>query len=117
MAHGLAAHSGARLGLISENIANADTPKYQARDLQSFANLYAKQSTALRATRERHLNYSTETQIDLTTKDQRHLSPNKNSVSLEAEMVKAAEVRKDHEMALAIYSATSSIIRSSLGRK
>ena len=44
-------------------------------------------------------------------------SPNGNTVSLEAEMVKAVEVRQDHEMALAIYRNTSDILRTSLGRR
>jgi flagellar basal-body rod protein FlgB len=38
-------------------------------------------------------------------------------VSIEQEMVKAASARQDHEMALAIYRNTSSIIRASLGRQ
>jgi flagellar basal-body rod protein FlgB len=44
-------------------------------------------------------------------------APNGNTVSLEQEMVKAASARQDHEMALAIYRNTSSIIRASLGRQ
>jgi flagellar basal-body rod protein FlgB len=45
-----------------------------------------------------------------------HDAPNGNSVSLEAEMVKSVEARQNHEMALAIYRATSDVIRASLGR-
>jgi flagellar basal-body rod protein FlgB len=44
-------------------------------------------------------------------------APNGNSVSLEKEMVKSAEARQEHEMALAIYRATSDVIRASLGRQ
>ena len=43
-------------------------------------------------------------------------SPNGNTVSLEQEMVKMADVRKDHEMALAIYRNASGILRASLGK-
>ena len=43
-------------------------------------------------------------------------APNGNSVSLEAEMVKSVEARQNHDMALAIYRATSDVIRASLGR-
>ena len=43
-------------------------------------------------------------------------APNGNSVSLEAEMVKAVEVRQQHEMALAIYRSSSNVVRASLGR-
>ena len=44
-------------------------------------------------------------------------SPNGNSVSLEAEMVKAVDVKQQHDMALSIYRSVSEIIRASLGRR
>ena len=40
MAEQLAAHAGARLGLIARNVAQADTPGYKAVDLESFAETY-----------------------------------------------------------------------------
>jgi flagellar basal-body rod protein FlgB len=43
-------------------------------------------------------------------------APNGNTVSLEGEMVKSVEARQAHEMALAIYRATSDVVRASLGR-
>jgi flagellar basal-body rod protein FlgB len=43
-------------------------------------------------------------------------APNGNSVSLESEMVKAAEVRQQHDMALSIYRSTSDILKLALGR-
>ena len=43
-------------------------------------------------------------------------SPNGNTVSLEDEMVKAADVRHQHELALAVYSSALNILRTSLGR-
>ena len=44
-------------------------------------------------------------------------SPNGNSVSLETEMVKAVDVKQQHDMALSIYRSVSEIIRASLGRR
>ena len=43
-------------------------------------------------------------------------APDGNTVSLAREMVKSVEARQSHEMALAIYRATSDVIRASLGR-
>jgi flagellar basal-body rod protein FlgB len=43
-------------------------------------------------------------------------APNGNTVSLEQEMVKTANIRQDHEMALAIYRNTNDILRASLGK-
>ena len=36
MAQGLAAHAGARMGVIAKNVANADTPGYKAQDIPDF---------------------------------------------------------------------------------
>ena len=115
MAQAMATHAGARQGEIARNIANADTPGYRARDLPDFATSY-QGSTQMKATRQGHLGGS-----DAQITAQPRLvdgagSPNGNTVSLEGEMVKAVEVRQQHEMALAIYRSSSDIIRTSLGR-
>lgn len=119
MAQALASHAGARLGVVAQNVANADTPGYKAKDVASFAQSYASAANGeMRATRPGHFSRSDDIPAPLI---QRRASlagaPNGNSVSLEQEMVKAASARQDHEMALAIYRNTSSIIRASLGRQ
>lgn len=115
MAQSLAAHSGARMSVIAENIANADTPGYKAKDLPSFAEVYAEPGQ-LRATRPGHIGTGTAVSTPPSRASRGHEAPNGNSVSLEAEMVKSVEARQNHDMALAIYRATSDVIRASLGR-
>ena len=46
----------------------------------------------------------------------RPVRPVGNTVSLETEMMKAVEVRHDHEMALSVYQTSLGILRTSLGR-
>ena len=41
MAQALASHAGTRMGVIAENVANADTPGYKAKDIGSFAAIWA----------------------------------------------------------------------------
>jgi flagellar basal-body rod protein FlgB len=116
MAQGLAAHAGARMGAIAQNVAHADTPRYKARDVPDFAETYAAQSgDGLRATRIGHLGAAGDAMLVPVV---RHgaKDPNGNSVSLEAEMVKAAETRQQHDMALSIYRSTSDILKLALGR-
>ena len=121
MAQALAAHAGARMGVIAQNVAHADTPSYRAGDVASFAESYAKSQDHLemRATRAGHFGGSLEGDMPPLEIRRKSLAgaPNGNSVSLEQEMVKSAEARQDHEMALAIYRNTSSILRASLGRQ
>ncbi|GAB4387266.1 FlgB family protein [Albidovulum sp.] len=119
LASSLAAHAAARQSLIARNVANADTPGYRAVDLASFVETYsATGDDAMRATRPGHLGQQERTaaaQVEEVVRGT--LSPNGNGVSLETEMVKAAEVRRDHDMALAIYGKSLAILRASLGRR
>ncbi|MEX1661211.1 FlgB family protein [Thioclava sp. 15-R06ZXC-3] len=118
MASAMATHASARQNAVAQNIANADTPGYAARDLASFESLYQSESTSgMRATRAGHVgadhtvSASFEARIDPGT-----MSPDGNSVSLEDEMVKAVEVKRQHDTALAIYRSSMTVLRTSLGR-
>ena len=39
-AHAMSVHAGARQALIAQNVANADTPGYRARDLPAFDQIF-----------------------------------------------------------------------------
>ncbi len=116
MAQALAAHAGARLGVIAGNVANADTPGYRRRDIPDFASLMADDGATMRATRPGHIAASAGASAFEARVVAGAGSPDGNTVSLEQEMVHAAEARQEHDMALAIFRATSDVIRLSLGR-
>lgn len=119
MAQGLAAYSADRQAVVARNVANADTPGYRAQDLQSFNEIYQADTVnvPMRQTRETHLaglqdGPGTAMMIDAGGQT----SPNGNSVSLETEMVRAVEVKRGHDMALAVYKTSLDLLRTSLGR-
>lgn len=116
MAQALAAHSGARMSVIAQNVANADTPGYRAQDLRSFNAVYNETGLGLRVTRPEHLAGTAPDWTVLPETVPGRAAPNGNTVSLEGEMVKSVEARQSHEMALSIYRATSDVVRASLGR-
>lgn len=116
MAQALAAHSGARMSVIAQNVAQADTPGYKAQDLPPFAKVFADSGLGLRATRPGHLAGGPADLALVAETAPGRAAPNGNTVSLEGEMVKSVEARQSHDMALAIYRATSDVIRASLGR-
>ena len=116
MANAMAERAGARLGVIAQNVANADTPGFKAMDLPSFAETYQGGSTAMRASRPGHFTDEDAANAPTPHRIRGTGAPNGNTVSLEQEMVKTASIRQDHEMALAIYRNTSDIIRASLGK-
>jgi len=120
-ATGLAKHAATRQSVIAQNVANADTLGYHARDVVSFSEtLDSGDATSLRATRSKHIGQVPNGFGPILTEEvyrQGAMSPNGNSVSLETEMMAAAEAKRDHDMALAIYQTSLGIMRSALGRR
>ena len=119
LANGLLRHSTDRQSVIARNVANADTPGFRARDVASFADTFRTggPDVDMRATRVGHLgeqNNTTESQKTVFAAGES--SPNGNTVSLESEMVKSAEVRHQYDLALSVYSSSLKILRTSLGR-
>lgn len=104
----MARHAVERHSQIAENIANADTPGYKAKDLEPFSQAYARSErtaienggAAFRAERVATPGAA---------------SPNGNTVSLEDQMSRSAATTRDHDTAITIYSKTLSMLRSSLG--
>ena len=118
MAQSMARQASLRQGAIATNMANADTPGYRARDVAPFAETYrAEQGSPMRATRSGHLGAGGDYRVaTVQEREADATSPNGNQVSLEDEMVKAVEVKRDHDRALAIYKSSLNILRASLGR-
>ncbi|GHF01972.1 flagellar biosynthesis protein FlgB [Aliiroseovarius zhejiangensis] len=121
---GLAQHAAARQSVIAQNVANADTPGYRARDIASFADQFREgPGAAMRATRAAHLNGSTIVShgqagdVPQAVYRPGAMSPNGNSVALETEMMAAAEAKRDHDLALTVYKTSLGIMRSALGRR
>jgi flagellar basal-body rod protein FlgB len=116
MARALASYSGARLGVIAQNVANADTPGYKAQDLPDFETTWREAGgEGMKATRPGHLHGGGEAAAPMPIRLGGQASPDGNTVSLQSEMLRAAQVRQDHEMALAVSKNTSSITRAALG--
>lgn len=118
MAQSMATQAALRQNTVAANIANADTPGYRARDVASFADTYATEHDfGMRATRAGHIasagSYRVAAAQDNAATNE---SPDGNTVSLEDEMVKSVEVRRQHDLALAVYKSSLNILRSSLGK-
>jgi len=118
MAQALASHAGARMGVVAGNIANADTPGYKTRDMPDFARTYLemRQGEGQRATQPGHINGFARNQRQEPVIQLGPASANGNTVSLEGEMVRAADIRQQHDLALSVYRASSNILRLALGR-
>lgn len=121
MAQDLAAHSGAALAVTARNIANADTPGYRAEALPDFATLYEDGAAAqgMRATRPGHIGAGDDPIATTEARPREGVkgdAPNGNNVALENEVMEAARLRQQHDMALAIYRNAGEILRLAMGR-
>lgn len=118
LAHAMAVHAGRRQAVIARNVANADTPGYRARDIAPFSDSVASgPGTAMTARRRTHLNGQGATGwAGTVAAGAGVVDPNGNSVSLEQEMLKAVDTRRQHDRALAIYRSALNILRTGLGR-
>lgn len=119
MAKALSAYAAGRMKLIAGNVANADTPGYRARDVRPFSEVYGRgDDNWMRTTRPVHLGHRKGAAPGLQPVEERGgMSPNGNSVSLEREMVRSAEVKRQHELSLSVYQSSLNMLRSALGRR
>lgn len=119
MARALTDHAVRRQTELARNVANADTPGYLARDLEDFSDTYRKPPAGdLLATRARHMPspfWSGTNPREIVERN--GASPNGNTVSLEDEMARSADVNREHEVALAVYRSGLDLLRTSLGRR
>jgi flagellar basal-body rod protein FlgB len=120
LASALAAHATARQQVLAENVAHADTPGYRARDIADFASILdSAPAFAARTTRPGHIPFGADPH-GFEPRDQAALgaeTPNGNSVSLEDQMVRAAEVRQEHQLALGVYAKSLDILRTTITRR
>ena len=117
-AHLMAKHAGERQARVAENVANADTPGYKAKDIAPFREILSLPTTlGQRATRETHINGSASSNesFDLVVRGDAS-SPNGNTVSVEQQMLKAVDTKRQHDRAVAIYKSALDVLRFSLGK-
>lgn len=113
-----------RQGLLAENIANAQTPGYQGRDLQAyhFANHMNGSSATLTnvATQPMHIAVNSGGQGGGPFGAQQshgfEVTPEGNAVSLEDEMMKVTTNMTDYQAATSVYEKSMKILRTAMGR-
>jgi flagellar basal-body rod protein FlgB len=114
-ASALARHSVQRHGQIAENIANADTPGFKAKDLEPFSQAYARSQRAMMNSQRSGL--SQQAFHADAIKMEGVASPDGNTVSLEDQMTRSTAAARDHDTALTVYAKTLSMLRATLGRR
>src|SRR5918998_582661 len=94
-----------RQRVLAGNIANADTPGYQPRDVRSFASVLAGAAggPGMAATDPRHLAAPKDRVLARPDRSAPDRAPNGNAVSLDREALKVAETDGAHALAATLH--------------
>lgn len=113
-----------RQRLLSENVANSDTPNFQPRDLAplTFDKTAPRPpaSLALLRTDGQHLMGDAVDGAGGFVVDQKgkfEVRPGGNAVSLEDQMMKVASNQMDYQAATALYTRSLGLIKMALGQR
>lgn len=110
-----------RQSVLSENVANADTPGFRARELAPLEAAGPGETAGgvgVVRTHPAHLGVGRGgDQHDARKADSFAVRPSGNSVVLEEEMMKVAETQLDYRMTSGLYSRGLSLLRTALGRQ
>jgi len=114
-----------RQRVLAENVANADTPSYRARDLTppKFAAPTAVAAepvvtVSLARTESGHIAGIGQGDSPFKTKNEGNyeVRPTGNAVNLEQEMMKVAANQMDYQAVTALYARSLSLIKTALGK-
>lgn len=107
----------ARAEVIAGNIANADTPRYRARDLDFAAALEAARSpgsSALQATHSRHIRGSEAMEALTLERGAERMGPDGNTVQMEVEKAAYTENAVKFQASAQFFDATLRGLRKAL---
>lgn len=106
-----------RQTLLAENIANADTPGWRARDVTPFAQLLEGRSAGLAPaqTDPGHLP-GRPVEASLAQRKPGERAPDGNGVRLDVELSKVADTESTHELTTDLYMKYLGFFRTALGK-
>lgn len=105
-----------RQELLAQNIANASTPGWKARDLKPFAAVLAGRTMQVKPLRTdpAHLASAQSDPAAVLLRGER--APDGNTVKLDEQLSRVAETETTHTMVANIYTKYMSFFRMALGR-
>lgn len=112
-----------RQEVLAQNIANADTPKYRAKDLvpYDFKDLLRRENMHVKMTgsNAKHINTAPPTMTDYAKDRSKpyETTLDGNQVVLEEQIMKMNESRVDHELTTQLYKKNLALFRTAIGRR
>lgn len=115
-----------RQKVISQNVANADTPNYMSQDLRKvdFSSMVSnisknKMHVTMAESNAGHMAAPDQSPNPKMAKSKTpyEVKPDGNSVVLEEQMVKSSDVQMNYTLMLNLYRDAADMIKTSLGKK
>jgi flagellar basal-body rod protein FlgB len=104
-----------RQSVLAANIANADTPNWQAKDVTPFAAMLRAPGIALAQTAPGHIAGAAAQGAGIRTVPGER-SPDGNSVALDKELAKVADTDAAHEIATDLTRKYLGLFRTAIGK-
>jgi flagellar basal-body rod protein FlgB len=111
-----------RQRVLAENVANADTPNYQPRDLvrptaEGLA-AGARPGLTMARTNPAHISFASgDSSLAADRKGGIETRPSGNAVSLDEEMLKVAQNQMDYQAATSLYSRSLGLLKTAIGKR
>jgi len=115
----------ARQRVLSQNVANADSPGYVAKDLKplDFEKILSQSNgqqsfSGLQTDNPRHIAISAQSMdgFEDDASSDTEANPTGNTVSLEQEMIKVADTQSQYQAAANLYAKAIGMMRTAIGR-
>jgi flagellar basal-body rod protein FlgB len=110
----------ARQEVLAENVANSDTPNYQAKDITplTFEGQLSTASLSMVSTDPNHIGGQSadDSQFASDSAGRYEIRPRGNSVTHEDEMMKVASNQMDFEAATSLYTHSLAMIKLAIGK-
>jgi flagellar basal-body rod protein FlgB len=104
--------------VLSQNVANADTPGFRPSDAVPFRQLLDRNrpSAGMVMTDSRHIRPTNLAGLAVQDRRVTERTPNGNSVSLDQEAIRIAETDQAHALAMSLHRKYLGMFRTTLGR-
>jgi flagellar basal-body rod protein FlgB len=111
-----------RQSVLAQNVANADTPNFVARDIKPMdfeAMVSNQKASSLSVTNVRHIDIHAQRGNDFEEEDAQGEggTPGGNVVSVEQEMIKLSDTQIQYQTATNLYQKAVNMFRTALGSR